>query len=467
VNTKIQVPPDPTPTSRELVEITAYAKGQGPSARWAWLTVACFIAFVTYCLWWRQAPFNVTDTTSYLEVLRDFLDHGHFSQFHDRTPGLPIFLLLTGTGRTYFYAALFIHLISVGALALLLVRLDIRPQFVWSFVFVSLLPPYVQNTAYLASEGVTSAFLALGFVGISLYVLDHRWAYCLLGSLFFLWAGITRPTNLPLPFLLSGILLAMRGRKMGRGAAVLVGLPALLLGSYLIYSGHRLQSFNILSMAGYQLSNSTVEFYDDIGNSIVREELVKAREEMSAENLPPNFAVWRARRTLKQRLGLSDDQLGRFLLGVNLTLIKRHPEAYMERILQRLNMYWFPYATRTITAVPILKAVWYVVEMLVGVLFLFELTVLAGLYVGSWILNRAFEFVGNRAVVYVLAIGIIYETMSVSYLVIGYGNPRYRSVTDVLIIFAVILIFDWTMTMWQASRYRFAANCSSTYGKRL
>jgi hypothetical protein len=42
--------------------------------------------------------------------------------------------------------------------------------------------------------------------------------------------------------------------------------------------------------------------------------------------------------------------------------------------------------------------------------------------------------------------------MIVSYAVIGDGNARYRSVTDLLIVFAVALIADWGWTMWHASR---------------
>jgi hypothetical protein len=100
----------------------------------------------------------------------------------------------------------------------------------------------------------------------------------------------------------------------------------------------------------------------------------------------------------------------------------------------------------------ILKAVWYGLQILMVTAFLLELTVLAGLFVGSHILNRTFDFTGDRAVVYVLAIAIVFQTMVVSYAVIGQGNARYRSVTDLLIIFGVALIADWGRTMWHASR---------------
>jgi hypothetical protein len=155
---------------------------------------------------------------------------------------------------------------------------------------------------------------------------------------------------------------------------------------------------------------------------------------------------------LDQRLGLSDAELGRFLLHMNLRLIVHHPEIYMEQIARTSNVYWFPYETKMIVNSRVLKVAWYGLQILVLATFLLELTVLAGLFVGSHILNREFEFAGNRAVVYLLAIAIVFQTMIVSYAVIGDGNARYRSVTDLLIVFAVALIADWGWTMWHASR---------------
>lgn len=425
--------------------------GLGP-VNWSLLLVVSAAAYAAYCMRWAQAPVANTDTFIYLGVVQDFLAHGHFSQSHTRTPGLPLFLLLVGTGRAYFYATLLLHLVSVSALALLLSRFAVRIQLIWAFVLVALLPPYVQNAAYLATESITAALLAFGFVGLSLYILDRRWPYGLLASLCFVWAGITRPTNLVTPFLLAAILLALPKRRLARAAALLVCVPALLLGSYILYSATHFQSFDIASMSGYQLSNSTVQLYEYIDNPIAREELVRARSEMFAEKRPPNFAVWRAQPVLDQRLGLSDAELGRFLLHMNLRLIVHHPEIYMEQIARTSNVYWFPYETKMIVNSRVLKVAWYGLQILVLATFLLELTVLAGLFVGSHILNREFEFAGNRAVVYLLAIAIVFQTMIVSYAVIGDGNARYRSVTDLLIVFAVALIADWGWTMWHASR---------------
>jgi hypothetical protein len=206
-------------------------------------------------------------------------------------------------------------------------------------------------------------------------------------------------------------------------------------------------------MSGYQLANSTVALYEYIDNPIARDELLEARNEMNAENLPPNFAIWRAQPILQQRLGLSEAELGRFLLRINLHLIVHHPEAYLEQIARTANADWFPYTTKVEASNnPILKGSWYGLQILIVGMFFLESMVLAGLFVGSWILNRGFDLVGDRAAVYLLAIGIVWQTIIVSSAVIGGGSARYRSVADLLIIFAVALVVDWGRTKWLASR---------------
>jgi hypothetical protein len=437
--------------SGDFARTRASPRGLKLSASWAWLALAFVLAFAAYSFYWGHAPFSNGDTFSYVEVAQDFLAHGHFSQPHIRTPGLPLFLLLVGTGRTYFHATLLLHIVSVGALALLLSRLRVRLQPIWIFVLVSLLPAFVQNTAYLATEGITAAFLALGLVAVSLYVLDRHWAYALFASFCFAWAGITRPTNLPAPFLLAAVLLALQGRRMIGAAALVLCVPTLLLGGYIAHSAHNPRDFEISSMIGYQLSNATVPLYEYIDNPIAREELLRARSEMDAEGLSANFGVWRAQPILEKRMGLSENELGEFLLRMNLGLILHHPEVYLEQIARGSNAYWFPYATQLITKRPFWKASWYGLQILVVVAFLFELTVLIGLFVGSRLLNRALDLGRERAMVYLLAITIIFETMIVSYAVIGSGSARYRSVTDLLLLFAVALITDWGQTTWRTN----------------
>lgn len=183
------------------------------STQWVMAAIMFAAAFLVYSFSWVSAPLANTDTASYLEPLNDFLAHHHFTQLHGRTPGLPLFMYLLGTGRAYFHATLLMHFVGVAALLFGLSRLQVRAAFIWIVALLMLLPCYVQNTAYLGTEAITETFLALGFAALCLYVVERRLVYAVFAALFFAWAGLTRPTNVFTPFLLAAILLLFPGRN--------------------------------------------------------------------------------------------------------------------------------------------------------------------------------------------------------------------------------------------------------------
>jgi hypothetical protein len=138
---------------------------------------------------------------------------------------------------------------------------------------------------------------------------------------------------------------------------------------------------------------------------------------------------------------------------MNLRLIAHHPRAYLGQTARGLNLYWIPYWTKMIDGDnAIAKLLWYGIQALIVAVFLFEMVVVTGLLVGSYILNRDSGFTGDRWVVFLLAISIIFQIVIVSYAVMGMGDPRYRSVTDLLILFAIAVFGDWAWKMWHTSR---------------
>jgi hypothetical protein len=149
---------------------------------------------------------------------------------------------------------------------------------------------------------------------------------------------------------------------------------------------------------------------------------------------------------------------------MNLRLILHHPEGYLETIARGANMYWFPYETKIIVRPSVLRPVWFGAQLLVSAVFLLQITVLVGLGVGSRIINRNLIYLGDRALPHLLALAIIFQTMIVSFLVIGSGSPRYRSVTDLLILFDVALVADWALTIWYASRREPLIDAEEPYG---
>jgi hypothetical protein len=358
---------------------------------------------------------------------------------------LPLFFLLVGTGRPFFRVTLFLHLISVAALAILMFRFSVRAALVWVFAFVALLPPFVQNVAFLSTEAITGSFLAIGFASLCLFIVERRWPYCALASFFFAWAALTRPTNVITPFLLVFLLLLFLGKRLLRAAVVLVCLTTLLVGSYVGYNAFKFHYLGFTYQTGSYLTSITTELYPEIDNPIAREELLKGRNEMYAAGMNPHDAVWRARKPLEERLGLSEVQLAKFLMRMNVRLITHHPQAYLEAVAQAATSYWFPYVTKLIGGTSIRTLLWDAMEDLLAAIFLIEVVMLTGMAMGFKILTGKFVLMGDRTLAYLMALGIIFQTQIVSCAVIGASIPRYRSVTELLILFAILLVADWAL----------------------
>src|SRR6187455_2327356 len=80
-------------------------------------------SLAAYGILWPDAPAIDGDSSQYMEVARDLRDF-HLDEIHDRAPGYPALLALTGSSdapsRSLFRASLLLHFGSVWLLALAL-----------------------------------------------------------------------------------------------------------------------------------------------------------------------------------------------------------------------------------------------------------------------------------------------------------------------------------------------------------
>ena len=108
----------------------AIDSGRGFSPLWRCLLLSlAFGALIGYATLWYAAPILTGDSFGYMRLATD-LRQLHISEFHQRTPGYPLILLLTGSGSKptlgLFYVSLAMHFASAFCVAKLVRYLGVN-----------------------------------------------------------------------------------------------------------------------------------------------------------------------------------------------------------------------------------------------------------------------------------------------------------------------------------------------------
>src|SRR6187551_1225600 len=81
-----------------------------------WLALLVAVVLACYVRAWPEAPIVDGDSPQYMEVARDLTDF-RLDELHDRSPGYPLLVMLTGAStrpaRPLFYASLLLHGLSI------------------------------------------------------------------------------------------------------------------------------------------------------------------------------------------------------------------------------------------------------------------------------------------------------------------------------------------------------------------
>src|SRR6187455_402074 len=114
-------------------------------------------SLAAYGLLWPNAPAIDGDSSQYMDVARDLRDF-HIDEVHDRAPGYPALLALTGASdaptRTLFYVSLLLHFGSVWLLGLALYACGASTRALIAFGILLTLPPYVEPAGYVMTENL-------------------------------------------------------------------------------------------------------------------------------------------------------------------------------------------------------------------------------------------------------------------------------------------------------------------------
>jgi hypothetical protein len=423
------------------------------------------LAGLLYWFVWDEAPVMTRDSNDYLDVAVDLGD-GRLDEVHFRAPGYPLLLLLMGSARepsrSLYLVQLFFHFVSVLLIALFFIRIGLHRIFILLFMVLASLPPSVVLTAYVLTEALSEFLVVTGTVSLLFYLWKGRTALekllPVLSGLAFGLAAVIKPTFQLLFLLICGImLLFLRFGRVDRrtwlpAVIALFTIPLVIIGGLYAYNFGKLGYLGLTPSFGFHFSTKTARVVERLPDeySDVREMLISKRDTILVErhgrHSGANY-IWLARPELEQITGLDKPGLSRYLVRMNLVLIKRAPLQYMKEVAAAMTQYWFP-ATTTLSNFDsrLLQLLWSAIHFITIFAFLAVIFLLVSLISARWYLNVGAGKIrlpkSERAVAllpaFIIPLAIIIYTMLVSTLFEA-GHQRYRIPTDLLIYFFTVL----------------------------
>jgi hypothetical protein len=409
-------------------------------------------SLAAYSLLWPNAPAIDGDSSQYMDAARDLRDF-HIDEVHDRAPGYPALLALTGASdaptRTLFYVSLLLHFGSVWLLGLALYASGASTRALIAFGILLTLPPYVEPAGYVMTENLAQFTLAAGLTGLVMWFASRRLSWLVGASLAFAVAGLTRPTYQLLAIAIGGVLVLLPSlcRRLGllyRDAVT--GAVVLALGSIVILGGLCLRNqvtfgyFGVAPTFGLHLSTKTMSFVERLPDeyAVAREILVRERDKLLTRpggTHEGTQTIWHAREELSKALGLNTPELSAYLVKMNMRLIAKAPLEYLHEVGRAYAAYWFP-ATGPLAAMnsPVLRWSWVLLHLIVLAVFFVQVTVAVGVAAFKRTSGVVLSVLSLPVVAYLLAGTIFLYTLLLSCF-LDIGEPRQRRPTDVLIVF--------------------------------
>ena len=423
------------------------------------------VALLFYMVSWSDAPHWAPDSSTYFGVASS-LRALSFETVFDRVPVYPLILLATGTtkegGRFLFLTQLVMHFLTVFMLSGLLYRTGANARLILFFAIVACLPPYVESTGYVLTETATQFFLVFGVAGLSMWMQGSRFPWLLAGSSCIALSAMTRPTFQLLPFLLIVMLVVSvrwtqiveLRRRAWKASLALVVSAVVLIGGLVAHNVISFQYFGLTPLFGFNLCTRTVNVIERLPDehAAIREVLIKHRNEALLRSPhKPYMYIWSAIPDLRRETGMDKLELSSHMAELNFVLIRAAPLAYLEEVLTAMARYWMPnvggmgsFGSR------VFQGVWGLLHLaIVGLFF-----VMTALMLGLIVLTRKrnlpppapsdgdpFAISSERWRLLLGTWAILAYTMLIS-TVFEMGTPRYRVVTDLLLLFAVALMAD-------------------------
>jgi hypothetical protein len=436
--------------------------------QWKIAAVMLLVGFIVYALCWPNAPIWTLDTPSYMSLARD-IQAGHLTRLHQRTPGYPLLLWLTGAvvtvNRPLFYIELLAHVGSITCIAWCLRTIGIRAKWIYLFATVALLPPFVAPSAYADTESVCGFAVSLAFAGLVGWISGGGYRALSVFILGAIYSAFVRPTYEALvPIAIVALILCYRLRLLtcqpkqlilSMGLAFFVCISGLISYASLNYS--RFQYFDLSYMSAITATHKTTTFVEFLPERFgpLREILVRSRDALITKPYSDHSGqdyIYRALPELRRLYNNDNLTIMREIKAASLYLIIHKPFSYVADSMKLLATYWMPIEYPVITSD---RSIWRLLSALIqwsiiGILFFQTLVVvgIAGFYwSGLWLGFQPPELDNKTRTflaVYIVGMLVILYTVLISCF-LGSGQAIYRVPTDMLIIAMPIIGF----TIWR------------------
>lgn len=324
---------------------------------------AFWVAVVAgYSLAFDGTPAREQDSAGYLEVAADLAD-GEREQPYMRAPGYPLFLVATGSvpvpGATVVAVQLGLHVLAVLVWLALLRRLAASRAALVAFAVVAVTPPFVEHARFILSEAVTELCVAIGVAAFALWLLGGRAPWLAASAVALACVGVVHPTYQLLWLVLPALALLFRAvagvswphaRRIAVGGGVLAAAALPVLAFVIVGNLQRFGFASVSPMLGATLSHKTVRVLERLPAEYepVREVLIRHRDAALLDPRTQHLGqayIFGALPELEQRTGLQGPALDRYLVGLNLALIRRAPMDYVDEVLRSSVWYWSPGVT--------------------------------------------------------------------------------------------------------------------------
>jgi hypothetical protein len=427
------------------------------------------LALLVYARVWKEAPYWSSDTPSYVEVAND-LRHFSLSHAHQRTPGLPLLLLLTGADkhptRLFFYISLALYFSAVAILAYVLALLSIGTWRVRLFMLIASLPPFVEWAAQITSETLSEFLVVATFGSVAAWLRTGRTQWMVLTCLSGTAAALTRPTFEGVVVIIALGMLACSAfaflritprQRLAAVAAALISIGAQT--SYALVNYVKFGYFGTNTFAAYGLSHKVagvVEFLPD-RYAAAREILVRHRDSLLVDprydHTGQNY-IYRALPELASLYGGDELAALKAIQRLSLYLIVHKPMSYLNECLKAMCGYWMPTDGPLSTYSPAWRSVWALTQFTILGMFFLQAIALAGtvlFHLPQLLMARKSKsmlILDPVAIcTYIMGSLTIWYTMAVS-CCFGIGLARYRVPTELLIMVVTLLGFRiWSQTV--------------------